>query len=69
MAEDGCGEHRLSYANFLQAVTPYCYLPFFSIEQTEEYLKKYSPKVISRVDVHHDGQISFTEFFFFLVLL
>ena len=48
-------ELRLSYANFLQAVTPYSYTPFFTLDDTEAYLKRYKPKFLSKVDVNDDG--------------
>lgn len=65
-SEDG-GELRMSYEDFLKAMTPWCHTPFF--EGTEQYLKDNEVKMLKLVDVDNDGTISFTEFFFFLVLL
>ena len=61
------GEMRMSYKDFLHAMTPYCYTPFF--EDSEEYLKEHKPAILEKVDADGDGTISFTEYFFFLVLL
>ena len=61
------GELRMSYKDFLRSMTPYCHTPFF--EGTEEYLKNYTPDILKKVDADDDGQVSFTEFFFFIVLL
>ena len=60
-------ELRMSYKDFLRAMTPFCYTPFF--EGTSEYVEKHLPSIIKIVDADNDGTISFTEFFFFLVLL
>ena len=57
----------MSYKDFLRAMTPYCHTEFF--EGTEEYLKEFTPDILQKVDADGDGTISFTEFFFFLVLL
>ena len=61
------GELRMTYKDFLRAMTPYCHTPFF--EDTEDYLKEHTPAILKKVDADGDGVISFTEFFFFLVLL
>ena len=61
------GEFRMSYKDFLHAMTPYCYTPYF--EDGDEYLKEHKPDILSQVDADGDGTISFTEYFFFLVLL
>lgn len=61
------GEMRMSYKDFLHAMTPYCYTPYF--EDTDEYLKEHKPAILAKVDADGDGTISFTEYFFFLVLL
>lgn len=60
------GELRMTYADFLRAMTPFSQTEFF--EDTEEYVKECSPEILKRVDVDGDGNISFCEFFFFLVL-
>jgi calcium uptake protein 1, mitochondrial len=61
------GKLCMSYKDFLRAMTPFCYKPFF--EGGAEYVEKQMPSIIKRVDADNDGLISFTEFFFFLVLL
>ena len=61
------GELRMTYKDFLRAMTPYCFTPFF--EDTDDYLKENKIDVLTKVDADNDGTISFTEFFFFLVLL
>ena len=61
------GEMRMSYKDFLRAITPYCHTPFF--EDTDEYLKENTPAILKQIDADGDGTISFTEFFFFLTLL
>ena len=61
------GELRMSYKDFLIAMTPFCYTPFF--EGCDEYLKENTPSILKKVDADGDGSISFTEYFFFLVLL
>ena len=61
------GELRMSYRDFLHAMTPFCYTNYF--EGAEEYLKEHRPNILKQVDVDGDGTISFTEYFFFLVLL
>ena len=58
---------RMSYKDFLHAMTPYCYTPYF--EGQEDYLKENKPDILNKVDADGDGTISFTEYFFFLVLL
>ena len=60
-------EMRMSYKDFLHAMTPYCYAPYF--EEAEEYVKDHKPEILEQVDADGDGTISFTEYFFFLVLL
>ena len=58
---------RMTYKDFLHAMTPYCYTPYF--EEADEYLKEHKPDILKQVDADGDGTISFTEYFFFLVLL
>ena len=60
------GELRMKYSDFLNAMSPFCYSPFF--EGTDEYLEKHTPDILKKVDADGDGSISFTEYFFFLVL-
>ena len=57
----------MSNKDFLRAMTPFCHTPFF--EGTEKYLEKNNPEILQIIDADGDGSISFTEFFFFLVLL
>lgn len=57
----------MTYKDFLHVMTPYCFTPFF--EDAEEYLKEHKIDILQKVDADRDGTISFTEFFFFLVLL
>ena len=57
----------MTYKDFLHAMTPYCYTPYF--EEVDEYLKEQKPEILKQVDADGDGTISFTEYFFFLVLL
>ena len=60
---------RMSYADFLQTMTPYNYGKLQEKEFIEEYVKEHAPRILAKVDVNKDGEISFTEFFFFLLLL
>lgn len=57
----------MSYKDFLIAMTPFCYSPFF--EGCDDYLKEHTPGILKKVDADGDGSISFTEYFFFLMLL
>lgn len=57
----------MSYKDFLRAMTPFCHTPIFN--DTEQYLKDNMPEILKQIDADGDGVISFTEFFFFLVLL
>lgn len=61
------GELCMTYSDFLRAVTPYCHTAYF--EGTDEYLKENTPEILKLVDADGDGDISFTEYVFFLVLL
>ena len=63
------GEMRMSYADFLQTMTPYNHGKLQEKEFIEEYVKEHTPRILTKVDVNKDGEISFTEFFFFLLLL
>ena len=57
----------MSYADFLNAMTPYDHDELNNT--SEEYLKKYKPKLVDIVDADGTGDISFAEFFFFLTML
>lgn len=59
----------MSYADFLKAMTPYSYTEPFDEKDIEEYLKEHTPKILQTVDADKNGQISFSEFSFFLTLL
>ena len=63
------GECRMSYADFLRTMTPYNYGELYDEEFINDYLKENSPRLLKKVDVNSDGEISFTEFFFFMLLL
>jgi len=60
------GELRMSYKDFLRAMTPFVYTPFF--EETDKYLEAHMPMFLKKVDADNDGTISYTEYFFFLTL-
>ena len=57
----------MTYSDFLKALSPYNYTPLF--EGTDDYVKEHTPRILKRVDVDNDGNICFTEFLFFLILL
>lgn len=59
----------MTYSDFLRALSPYNYGEIYDQEETEKYIKDHTPRILKRVDVDVDGHISFTEFFFFIVLL
>ena len=59
----------MSYHDFLRAMTAYTYSPKFEAEDVANYLKDNKPEILKIVDADGDGTISFTEYFFFLVLL
>ena len=63
------GELRMSYSDFLKTMTPYNYGELQEEEFILAYLKEHAPRILKRVDVNKDGEISFTEFFFFMLLL
>ena len=63
------GELRMSYADFLQTMTPYNHGKLQDKDFIEDFVKEHTPRILSKVDVNKDGEISFTEFFFFLLLL
>jgi hypothetical protein len=61
------GEIRMSYGDFLHALTPYTYGELNN--GSDEYLKKNSERIAHIIDYDGDGSISFTEFVFFLTFL
>jgi len=60
------GEASMTYDDFYRANTPYNYT---ELRSPEDYMEKYKPELMEIVDCDKNGQISFTEFFFFLTLL
>ena len=62
------GELCMSYADFLRTMTPYNYGELVDKEFINEYLEKSPPEILRKVDVNKDGEISFTEFFFFMLI-
>lgn len=58
----------MSYNDFLQCLTPYHQGELISDEDISNYLKEHTPEILKYADVNGDGQISFTEFIFFLTL-
>ena len=65
--KDENGELMMSYEDFLKTNSPYNQTVTF--EGTEDYLKEHNPEFLKKVDVDNTGLISFTEYFFFTVLL
>lgn len=63
------GELCMSYADLLRTMTPYNYGELQDKEFINKYLEKHAPRLLTQVDVNKDGQISFTEFFFFMLML
>ena len=63
------GELVMSYADFLRTMTPYNHGDLQEEETIQSYVEKHAPKLLKLVDVNKDGQISFTEFFFFMLIL
>jgi Ca2+-binding EF-hand superfamily protein len=60
------GKLTMSYRDFYKAVTPYSYT---SPGNTEDYFKRFKPKTLKIIDADGSGEIEFTEFFFFILLL
>lgn len=60
------GKMVMSFQDFYKAVTPYCYA---SKQDPEEYFKRFQPKTIQIIDADNSGELSFTEFFFFILLM
>lgn len=66
--EDSEGQTQMSYADFLRCLTPYNNMELLELKQIEEYLKEHTPQILKYADSDGDGQISYTEFVFFLML-
>jgi len=60
------GKLTMSYKDFYRAVTPFTYC---STSNSDEYFKRFSPKTLAIIDADGSGEIEFTEFFFFILLL
>jgi hypothetical protein len=60
------GEVKMSYSDFLHALTPYTHGELNSV--SDEYIKEQSEHIRSIIDYDDDGSISFTEFVFFLTI-
>lgn len=60
------GQLTMSYKDFYRAVTPFTYC---STSKADEYFKRFSPKTLAIIDADGSGEIEFTEFFFFILLL
>ena len=59
----------MSYEDFVRLLTPYNY---GEIKSGKEYINEHKErigKVLHLADANDDGQISFTEFFFFVTVL
>jgi Ca2+-binding EF-hand superfamily protein len=66
--EDEGGNTQMSFCDFLECLTPYNFGEMTPSAATNEYLKKHTPDCLRFADVDDDGNISFTEFIFFLTL-
>jgi Ca2+-binding EF-hand superfamily protein len=60
------GELRMSYADFLHALTPYTHGELSTC--SEKYLEENKDKIKNIIDFDGDGSISFPEFVFFLTV-
>lgn len=60
------GELRMSYADFLHALTPYTHGELTHC--SEKYLEQNNEKIKHVIDYDGDGSISFPEFIFFLTI-
>ena len=61
------GELVMTYSDFLEANSPYNHTALF--KDSEDYIKDNNPQFFKKIDVSGEGFISFTEYFFFIVLL
>ena len=58
----------MSYAEFFKALTPYNYKSGQTMEKYMKDNKERVDHILQIADVDKNGQISFTEFFFFILL-
>jgi hypothetical protein len=58
----------MSYCDFLDCLTPYNQGELMSADAIKGYLKDHPTDIIKLADTDGDGNISFTEFVFFLTL-
>jgi hypothetical protein len=58
----------MSYCDFLDCLTPYNQGELMSSSAIKEYLKSHPTEIMKFADTDGDGEISFTEFVFFLTL-
>lgn len=66
--EDEEGNTQMSYCDFLECLTPYNQGELMESDAVKEYLKDHTPKAMKFADSDGDGNISFTEFIFFLTI-
>ena len=52
----------MSYADFLQTMTPYNHGKLQDKDFIEDFVKEHTPRILSRVDVNKDGVLSHQEF-------
>jgi hypothetical protein len=56
----------MTYQDFYKAVTPYNYAPAHDVDG---YFKRFEPKSMTIIDADSSGLITFTEFFFFILMM
>jgi len=66
--DEGDQSTQMSYSDFLHCLTPYNNGELISDEDIKEYLKNNTPRIFEVADPDKNGQISYTEFIFFLTL-
>ena len=66
--EDEQGNTQMSYSDFLDCLTPYSQGDLMEQSAIVEYLKNHTPEVLKIADSDGDGNISYTEFIFFLTI-
>jgi len=60
------GKLVMTYSDFYKAVTPYNYAP---AQNVEEYFKRFKPITMNIIDADSSGCLTFTEFFFFILIM